>query len=73
MWGGIFMAGNYYTPFSLRISEDLLEKVKYIAKENKRSMNKEVEFVLEKYVKTYEKENGAIIWSGTFKGAGPQQ
>ncbi len=55
------MAGNYYTPFSLRISEDLLEKVKYIAKENKRSMNKEVEFVLEKYVKTYEKENGAII------------
>lgn len=55
-----YMPGNYYTPFSLRISEDLLEKVKYIAKENKRSMNKEVEFVLEKYVKTYEKDNGSI-------------
>ena len=59
------MPGHYYTPFSLRISEDLLEKVKYIAKENKRSMNKEVEFVLEKYVKTYEKDNGSINWFKT--------
>ena len=59
------MPGNYYTPFSLRISEDLLEKVKSIAKEKKRSMNKEVEFVLEKYVKTYEKDNGSINWFKT--------
>ena len=56
------MAGNYYPPFSLRISEELLDKIKYIAEENKRSANKEIEFVLEQYVKKYEKENGKIDW-----------
>ncbi len=49
--------GNYYPPFSLRISEELLDKVKYIAAKNKRSANKEMEFAIEKYVKEYEKEN----------------
>ena len=47
------MAGNYYTPFSLRISESLMEKIKQIAKENKRSTNKEIEFALEQYVAQY--------------------
>ena len=54
------MAGNYYSPFSLRVSEELLDKIKYIAEENKRSTNKEIEYILEMYVKTYEKENGKI-------------
>lgn len=54
------MSGNYYPPFSLRISENLLDKIKYIAEENKRSANKEIEYILEQYVKKYEKENGAI-------------
>lgn len=47
--------GQYYTPFSLRISEELLGKVKMIAVKNKRSTNKEIEYVLEQYVKEYEK------------------
>lgn len=54
------MAGNYYPPFSLRISETLLDKIKFIAEENKRSANKEIEFILEQYVKKYEKLNGPI-------------
>ena len=44
---------NYYTPFSLRISEELLGKIKQIAVQNKRSANKEIEFVLERYVREY--------------------
>lgn len=36
---------NYYTPFSLRVSEALLEKIKQTAATNKRSANKEVEFI----------------------------
>ena len=52
--------GNYYPPFSLRISEELLEKVKKIALENKRTTNKEIEFVLEHHVKQYEKRHGEI-------------
>ena len=47
------MAGNYYTPFSLRISESLLEQIKAIAKVNKRSANKEIEFALEQYAAQY--------------------
>lgn len=48
--------GNYYAPFSLRISEDLMSKIKAIAKCNKRSANKELEFIVENYVKRYENE-----------------
>lgn len=54
------MSGNYYTPFSLRVSEDIIEKIKIIAKENKRSANKEMEFALSKYIENYERENGNI-------------
>lgn len=55
------MAGNYFSPFSLRISEELLEKIKFIASNNKRSANKEIEFILENAVKDYEKQNGEIF------------
>ena len=51
---------NYFQPFSLRISEELLDKVKHIAEENKRSANKEIEFALEQYVKAFEAEHGKI-------------
>lgn len=50
---------NYYTPFSLRVSEELLDKIKYIAAQNKRSANKEIEFVLEQYVREYDRQHGA--------------
>ena len=42
--------GNYYTPFSLRVTEELLAKIKVIAVRNKRSANKEMEYALERYV-----------------------
>lgn len=54
------MSGNYYSPFSLRISENLMDKIKYIAFQNKRSANKEIEFILEQYIHEYEKANGEI-------------
>lgn len=47
--------GNYYTPFSLRVPEELLEKIRKVAEEHKRSMNKEIEFVLEQYVYEFER------------------
>ena len=37
----------------------LLGKVKMIAVKNKRSTNKEIEYVLEQYVKAYEQEHPA--------------
>ena len=51
---------NYYTPFSLRVSEELLGKVRQIAAAHKRSANKEIEFALEQYVAADEKEHGDI-------------
>ena len=51
---------NYYTPFSLRISEELLAKLKVIAVRNKRSANKQVEYILEQYVTQYEEEHGKL-------------
>ena len=36
--------------FTLRIPSDLLEKVRLLAQENGRSVNKEIEYVLKDYV-----------------------
>ena len=58
------MMANYYTPFSLRISEELLAKVKVIAVRNKRSANKEMEFALEQYVQSFEQRHGEIEIEG---------
>lgn len=54
------MAGNYYPPFSVRIPEELLDKIKKLASLNKRSANKQVEYILEKYVAEYEAANGPL-------------
>lgn len=56
----VIAMAKYYTPFSLRISEELLGKVKYIAAMNKRSANKEVEYMLARYVSEYEETFGRI-------------
>ncbi len=47
-------------PYPLRIEKEILEKAKFIAKENGRSLNKEIEFVLKKHIAQYEKDYGVI-------------
>ena len=44
----------------LRLEQEILRKVKVIAKRNKRSLNSEVEFIVQEYVQEYEKENGMV-------------
>lgn len=46
--------------YTLRIDPALLNKVAYIADQNDRSTNKEIERALRRLVEAYEKENGAI-------------
>ena len=46
--------------YTLRIDPILLAKVAYIAKENDRSANKEIERALRNLVVAYERENGVI-------------
>ena len=50
-------------PYPLRISQDIMDKIKFIAKENGRSVNKEIEFQLKKVISDYEKEHGIIQFS----------
>lgn len=52
------MASSYNFP--LRLDDALREKLRYIANENSRSLNKEIEFIVKKHVSNYEKEHGEI-------------
>ena len=45
------------TPFSLRIPRELLERLKRLARCNKRSANREAEQILEVYIDRWEKEH----------------
>lgn len=46
--------------FNLRLSDELDYKIKVIAKNEQRSKNKEIEYILQEYVKKYEMNNGKI-------------
>ncbi len=44
----------------IRFEPDLLYKITVVAKQNKRSLNAQLEFLAQNCVKDYEKENGEI-------------
>lgn len=46
--------------FTLRIPEELMDKLRVVAEINKRSVNKEIEYLIEQYIKKYEKETKPI-------------
>uniref|UniRef100_A0A7C5V684 Arc family DNA-binding protein n=1 Tax=Caldicellulosiruptor owensensis TaxID=55205 RepID=A0A7C5V684_9FIRM len=46
--------------FTLRIPEKLLAKLRVVANINKRSVNKEIEFLIERYIEEFEAEHGEI-------------
>lgn len=41
----------------IRIEEDIYEKIKDIAQEQNRSFNKQIEYILKKYIEELEKES----------------
>ena len=44
----------------IRFEPELLYKIAYIAKQNKRSLNAQLEYLAQNCVKEFEKENGEI-------------
>lgn len=46
--------------FTLRLSEENFEKIKYIASVNKRSIAMQIEFLIEQHIKQWEQEHGEI-------------
>ncbi len=48
------------TPFTLHIKDEYLEKMRYIAKSETRSISNLIGHICRLYIKKYEKENGNI-------------
>ena len=48
-------------PYPLRVDERIMAKFKVIAKENGRSVNKELEMAMKSLIRSYERENGPIV------------
>ena len=48
-------------PYPLRIDDEVMEKIRVVANENGRSVNREIEYVLKQHVKDYEEKNGVIV------------
>ncbi len=46
--------------YTLRIPQILLNKIRYIAEENGRSANKEIELLIKQRIKNYEEQHGEI-------------
>lgn len=46
--------------YTLRIPQEYLDKIRYIADENGRSANREIELMIKQRINSYEKENGVI-------------
>lgn len=46
--------------FSLRIDDEIMEKLKVISDENGRSINKEIEQLILKHIRDYESDYGVI-------------
>lgn len=46
--------------YTLRMSKEYLQKIRYIAEENGRSANKEIELMVKQRIKEYEQKNGSI-------------
>ncbi|MDD7349779.1 MAG: Arc family DNA-binding protein [Clostridiales bacterium] len=47
-------------PYPLRVDKNVMEKTKYIAKGNGRSVNKEIEFLMRKNISEFESLHGVI-------------
>ena len=47
-------------PTMLRLPEETVQKIKFLANVEHRSMNMEIEHILKVYISSYEKENGVI-------------
>lgn len=54
---------NQANPYPLRIDKTIMDKFKFIAKENGRSINKEIEIALKNIISDYENEHGQITVS----------
>ena len=46
---------------NIRLNDDFHAKIKKISEMEYRSLNNQIEFIIQKYIKEYEEKNGEII------------
>lgn len=51
--------------YMMRIDDNLFEKLKAIANDNSRSINKQLEYIIKHYISKYEQEHGEITITST--------
>ena len=51
---------SYLPRYTLRMPKEYMQKIRYIAEENGRSANKEIELMVKQRIKEYEQKNGSI-------------
>jgi hypothetical protein len=49
------------SPYSLKVDELVFKKTKKLATIDKRTLNMEIEYILEKYIDEYEYKNGKLL------------
>ena len=47
--------------YIMRIDSEYFSKLKQLSKNESRSINKQLEFIIKEYITKYEKENGTIL------------
>lgn len=52
---------NYKKGYALRVDEQAFEKLKVISNVNHRSVNSQIEVLIENCISEYERENGKIL------------
>ena len=52
--------GVQAAPYSLRLEPETMAKLRVTAKKNGRSVNKEIEIIVQQYLENYEQEKGPI-------------
>ncbi|MCI9553660.1 Arc family DNA-binding protein [uncultured Oscillibacter sp.] len=52
--------------YGLRISSEIMDKLKYIADRSGRSANKEIEQLIIQHIETWEKAHGPILFDDGF-------
>lgn len=52
--------GVQANPYPLRLEPEVMEKLRVVAKDHGRSVNKEIEILTREYIAAYEAKNGEI-------------
>lgn len=55
--------GQQENPYPLRIEKEVMDQIRVLAKENGRSINKQIEYSLKQYLAAYEQDHGPIAVS----------